>query len=93
MMNVFLRELTLGQRISADIAKWNANQDKEYSNESLIAHIDLMHSLIHKAKEGITSADYTGTGDNFKQAIRALKAITAMQSYIKWDEEPAVKDL
>ena len=86
MMDCLMRELTLSKRINNDIARWNANQDEPVSGETILTHIDIMHSLIHKAKEGITGPDITGTGENFEQGIRALKAITAMQSYITWDK-------
>ena len=82
-----MRELTLARRVNDDIGRWKVNHDEPVSHETILTHVDVMHSLIHKAKEGLTAPDLTGTGENFEQGIRALKAITAMQSYITWDKE------
>ena len=74
------REATFSSRLDKDLKKALSYRDQEITYENLITHVDVMHSLIHKAKEGLTSIN------NQEEALDALKAITAMQSYIIWDK-------
>ena len=74
------REATFSSRLDKDLKKALSYRDQEITYENLITHVDVMHSLIHKAKEGLTS------NNNQEEGLQALKAITAMQSYIIWDK-------
>ena len=82
MIDSCLRDYTLRSRIDKDINKILSYQDKEFSYDTLLAHVDAMHSLIHKAKEGLTGSSFY----TYQQGMDALKFINAMQSYITWDE-------
>ena len=84
MIHDFISQCSLKSRIDDDIRKYENNYQKDFSYETLVKHVDIMHSLIHKAKEGLTGLEAFDMNPR-EEGIRALKAIYHMQDYIKWD--------